>query len=490
MENSTVWSAFEEVFCLTLEGDVERQRHASKELDRVGLRGFRFLEGVAADSAEVQEAFDSGLVHTFPTCFRCGQIQCGRTDCNNTLIKPQVGCFLSFIKLFRLAVASRSNTFLLVEDDVRFPDYAEDLARAALNPEQLRRQGFFDDEPCLISMGRGKAPGDVWRFDGAFQFIPGRKLPQNPCFAFNKAFARLAIDRFVKIAHTSDVYIHFQISEFARHYSLEPTLAYELSTSTGALPSRIHPKAAAFENEENLPETRQRARAAFERHLKHTLCIPLAVVGSPGCGTGTVARLLERHGLDVGHETIRPDGISSWAFAVFDTDLPFGQDLYAANSSFVYPRQYLAVISDPQRAVPILILENSKNIQSYAFRRRWILKTFGIDIDRFSSGFERALASYVYWYRLVLARKPVAWIRLEDAEQDLAAVFSSGLLTAKPAPEREPAVERDEGGKPYMGVEYPVPYIPFVERLAASDRFLQDEYWKFQCEIPGVFLKV
>ncbi len=256
-----------------------------------------------------------------------------------------------------------------------------------------------------------------------------RKQPQNPCFAFNRGFAELALARFDKIYHTADVYIHFDLADEAQHFSLEPPLAYELSASTGALPSRIHPKRIALESPGLSAQSRFEAEAAFDRHLKHVLTPPLVVLGLPRGGTKFMAQALAEFGLDVGHERMGTDGISSWMFAVDDVDLPFGADLYARNSRFVHADQTIAVVRSPDEAVFSLQLENAKNVQSYAFRRRWIRRAFGVDLDDFPSDFERALAAYVYWLRLIALRRPSASIRLERAAEDLPQIFAAGILS-------------------------------------------------------------
>jgi len=56
MDNSSIWSAFEEVFCLTLDGDIERQRHVAAGLCRAGFQKFKFLEGIGPYSREVADA--------------------------------------------------------------------------------------------------------------------------------------------------------------------------------------------------------------------------------------------------------------------------------------------------------------------------------------------------------------------------------------------------------------------------------------------------
>ena len=486
MESSKLWASFDEVYCLTLEGDIERQRHASAELCAAGLHGFKFIDGIGAKSSHVAEMYSTDKVVAFPPCFRCGLTACGSVDCNNVLIEPQVGCYLSFMKIFRRAFASNSNTFLVVEDDVKFHDYAQALASVALTGVGLEDLGFFSSEPCLIGLGRGISPAERPHFEGQFEFLPRRKQPQNPCFAFNRAFAGLALSRFGKISHTVDVYIHFQLSEEARHYSLEPPLAYELSASAGSLPSRIHPKPIAFENPSNSDDRRAMAKAAFERHLKHAQYIPLAVIGSPRGGTGFMAHALKQFGWDVGHESLGADGISSWLFAVADVDLPFGEDLYARNSRFVHADKTIAVVRTSTQAVFSTQLENSKNIQSYCFRRKWIKSCFDVDLDTFKTDFERALAAYVFWYRIVISRRPAAWICLERAAEDIPRLFAR-LLQKKREPHLPALREVRNAKKPYLGQVYEPISGDFSSLLKSSDPFLQEQYSLLRNELCPVF---
>jgi Glycosyltransferase family 25 (LPS biosynthesis protein) len=486
VKNSKLWASFDEVYCLTLEGDVERQRHASAELCAVGLRGFKFIDGINAKSPEVVEAYRSGNVHAFPPCFRCGLASCGSAECNNILIEPQVGCYLSFMKIFRRAASSNSNTFLVVEDDIKFPDYAQGLAAIALTNAVLGELGFFSPEPCLIGLGRGISPGERLCFEGQFEFLPRRKQPQNPCFAFNRAFAEFALYRFRTISHTVDVYIHFQLSDEARHYSLEPPLAYELSSSTGTLPSRIHPKPIAFENPSNDHDTRATAKAAFEGHLKHVKNIPVAVIGGPRGGTGFMAHALKQFGWDIGHESLGADGISSWLFAVSDVDLPFGEDLYARNSRFVYADRTIAVVRTSPQAVFSLQMENAKNIQSYCFRRRWIKSCFDVDLDSFKTDFECALGAYVFWYRIVILRRPVAWICLERASEDLPRLFAK-LLEKRREPHLPALREVRNARKPYLGQVYEPISGDFSSQLKSADPFLREQYALLKNELCPLF---
>ncbi|MDB5705623.1 MAG: hypothetical protein JWN66_2739 [Sphingomonas bacterium] len=485
MHNTDRWSCFDQAYCLTLEGDIERQRNASNELCAIGLRGFRFVEGFKANSEEVCAAYAAGRVHDHPTCFRCARQSCGSDDCNNIIIPAQVGCFLGFMKIFETAVASGLDRFLVTEDDVRFHPWAGNIADVALTKRRLSKLGLFSDEPCIIGLGRRIViPAGASR-PTSVRFLQ-EKTPQNHCFAFNRAFAELALRRFDKVSHTADVFIHMQLASSAHHHSLESPLAHELSFDTGEFPSRIHPKEVALARITE-PGAHAEARAAVLNHLKHAQATPLSVIGAPRGGTAYMSHALGTFGLDVGHERLGADGICSWMHAVSGTDLPFGEDMYARNSRFVWPEKVIAVVRTSPNAIFSTLVENAKNPQSYAFRRRWIKREFDLDLDRFRTDFERALAAYVFWYRLVERKNPVGWIALERASAELPTLFSSGLLTARQEPDVATLAMVINRRKLYFGHSYDPPEQEFGPALRSADSFLRTEYGRLRDDLWPVF---
>lgn len=52
--------------------------------------------------------------------------------------------------------------------------------------------------------------------------------------------------------------------------------------------------------------------------------LKFVITGHPRSGTGYAAALCRANGLDVGHERLRPDGISSWMWAAGRVDVPWG----------------------------------------------------------------------------------------------------------------------------------------------------------------------
>jgi hypothetical protein len=52
--------------------------------------------------------------------------------------------------------------------------------------------------------------------------------------------------------------------------------------------------------------------------------LPFLITGVPRSGTGYMAKLMQALGYDVGHEIIRPHGISSWLWAADSPTVPYG----------------------------------------------------------------------------------------------------------------------------------------------------------------------
>jgi hypothetical protein len=72
-------------------------------------------------------------------------------------------------------------------------------------------------------------------------------------------------------------------------------------------------------------------------------------------------------------------------------------------------------VRDPRDAIPSIMLENGR-AKSFNFRRLHILRARGVDIADYRTALDRAVASLVHWYDLVMALSPEAVIRVEDAE--------------------------------------------------------------------------
>ncbi len=135
---------------------------------------------------------------------------------------------------------------------------------------------------------------------------------------------------------------------------------------------------------------------------------PLRLIGHPRCGARYVARVLNRLGLDLGHERPGGDGFCGWVHAVHDLNLPLATTPVPAPAF----RTTLAYVRDPASAIPSIMLENCLGA-SFDFRRFHIARRLGIDIAQRRSALERAVASYLLWMRIVDEERPALTLRIE-----------------------------------------------------------------------------
>lgn len=264
-----MWNAFEEIIVLTLKKDVERHVNFIRNFELVGIKDWTTIYGTDKNDEIIKNLYRGKLIKEFPKCFRCGKSSC---KCeNNFLIPSQIACFHSYLKMFDYCVNSDNQTFLFVEDDVQFEDYATQLATDALNVERLSSDtSFFSFRPTLLSLGQNYMNGVEKReYNGEFKFDTSR-FPSNVTFAFNKAFARLALDEFSKygFSHTSDIYIHEHLASKCEHLSLSPKISHDLSWSTGDMKSNIHPKRIRAEKGNLTVAERDESLRLWETHIQ------------------------------------------------------------------------------------------------------------------------------------------------------------------------------------------------------------------------------
>jgi len=137
----------------------------------------------------------------------------------------------------------------------------------------------------------------------------------------------------------------------------------------------------------------------------------LRVIGHPRCASGYMATLFTGAGLEIGHEKLLRHGISSWMHVVSDLHVPWG-DNASWNVDFEHT---VAHVRDPAEAIPSIIMENGSS-PSFNFRRLHIMRATGQDLCDYRTALDRAVASLVYWYDMVMGQRPEAVFRVEDGE--------------------------------------------------------------------------
>ena len=152
----------------------------------------------------------------------------------------------------------------------------------------------------------------------------------------------------------------------------------------------------------------------------------LRVIGHPRCASNYMAHLFAEQQVEIGHERLLRDGISSWMHAVQDLNIPYGDN---ATCAVAFDRT-VAHVRDPADAVPSIMLENGVGA-SFNFRRLHILRATGTDLAALENAVERAVASLVHWYDIVMAQQPEAIFRVEDGAGPVQAYVARTDLRAR-----------------------------------------------------------
>lgn len=143
----------------------------------------------------------------------------------------------------------------------------------------------------------------------------------------------------------------------------------------------------------------------------------IRVLAHPRSGTAYMASLMQLNGLDVGHEVMGKDGISSWMFAVQADNVPFTFDgSIPIDYSFTHTIQ---VIREPISAISSIYHTEHGSLD---WRSKWLC-LWGNDM-------EKAVSSYIGWNKLIKGLNPVVF-KLEDEDTILDWLFDNGLTTTK-----------------------------------------------------------
>ncbi|HCM1204906.1 TPA: hypothetical protein N2883_004582, partial [Vibrio parahaemolyticus] len=310
------------------------------------------------------------------------------------------------------------------------------LCNSALKKNWISKTSLLSDEADLVQMGWAYC--DDHLKNEQVTIVPSMGKMSNPCFALNKSMAQLIIDQFDKVDTTIDIFIHRQVAQKANCHTFYPPLFYEMSWSTGEVDSTIHPKQIRIDylsSKQNSDDVIEGAKEKLAKHQKHTNVYPILVLGHPRCGSGYTAAFLDALGLKVGHEEMLKDGISSWMFTVED-DSPWALNEEARTRKFKYFKHVIHHVRDPRAAIPSIMRDNLYARKSYDFRRKHILSTFNVDLDEMGSNFDKAVASYIYWNKLIMQQNPTLCFRVEDQASNLEEYISStGEFSIKTNPD-------------------------------------------------------
>lgn len=420
-KQSNPFDIFDQIYCLSLPKSQERRQHMQQELARVGIEKYIFFDAIDKDSDLVKKAFAEDFVVQFPPCFRCGQRKC---DCdNNILIAPQVANCLSFQKLWQDIVKNQYSYSLILEDDVIFTSYYRPVIEKVFNLEFLNEYGFTKDSTSLLRLGWPECE-DHHNIDlDNIRLVPDLVKMSNHCYMMTLGMAEKLLESFDKIRTTSDIYTHAWIGETVNNYTLIPPIVHDLSWSRGDFKSLIHPKENYINklksNKTRDPELIAQTEKEFERHFKKKLVRDILVVGHPQCGSKYMSQLLQEMGLDVGHESMGDQGISSWMFAVYDENNPWAHNKYALSRYYTDFDFLIHYVRDPRTAIPSIMGENKDNPASFDFRQKHIKQAFDNDLSLYETELEKAIVSFLKWNQIIEEQNPNLAVKVEACQTEI-----------------------------------------------------------------------
>ncbi len=467
---------FDRLWVVSLPQSTDRRGYINAYLPGRGLRDFQFFDATPAEDPAIGDLFARGLVASYPPCFRCGKLDCGRPNCNNVLIPAQVATFWTFLQLCRHVADGPAESVLVMEDDVVFHDYAPRILKRLAGRSAAGNLPIRGPAPFLLRLARPL--GDDHDESCPFRLHRGVEM-SNPCFGMNRAFAREAVVRFSRIDTTADVYLHRDVGAAIGGLTVDPPIASDLSFARGEMRSLIHPKPAFAVS---LRKSGREAEAqAYEKvvaaHVKKRHHRPLLITGHPRCGSAYMAHLCRQLGLDVGHERDGAHGISSWMMAVDDPENPYSHDDIARSRLRLHWDELILYVRDLRTAVPSVMRDIRYAPHTLAFRQRHVKDALGVDLDSFENPVEKAVLSITTWTQLVVAQRPALTVRIETDHANLVEFLIGRGIVGEEAKNIALDLAPKNTDKPYKRVVYPKPDVEQRDWAALSGEGLDALAW-------------
>lgn len=449
---------FDQIFVISLPESQDRRQYIGEHLKEVGLVPFDYHDATGSKGQIVEQYISDGKVLSYPPCFRCGKNECGRDDCNNILIAPQIATFITYLRLWKKISDRNIGRTLILEDDVRFhSNVASSLARIANRIDSGHLQ-FCASQPTLLRLGWALS----WHHRIPLPFFVNRVIRMsNPCHAITLEFANRLLSSFLRIDTTVDIYQHERVASGCFHATVYPPIASELSWSTGEFESLIHPKMKriSYLARSGKKNDSKKASDQIRIHVQHKIYRPILIVGHPRCGSGFAADICQQLGLDVGHEKMGKHGISSWMFSVDDPNNPYALNKWA-RTRLSYTWKYMIFHTrNLKDAIPGVIRDSQNAVPNFRFRAHHILRLTGVDLEQYSDPVSQAIMSIVKWADLVMDQDPDFVFRIEDQAEELREFLNDCHLVSDPYLDKCLDIKIKNEDRPYGGVHVPKPAL-------------------------------
>lgn len=116
-------------------------------------------------------------------------------------------------------------------------------------------------------------------------------------------------------------------------------------------------------------------------------------------------------------------------------------------------------VRDLSTAAGSVIRDSTHAPPSYSFRREYILRLLGLDLDQLQTPLERAVMSVISWCKIILRQNPDFWFRIEDQHKQLQEFLVEHNLCDRAVREQILDTSPVKPNQLYEGVSYPKPAI-------------------------------
>jgi hypothetical protein len=267
---------------------------------------------------------------------------------------------------------------------------------------------------------------------------------------------------FFPLKHPHLVERHLQADEFEetiRYSRREQKKLERIKEITPNFDTTIFPVQKHFVPE--FDELIIKAEQEFDRHFKRKLVRDILAIGHPRCGSKYMSELFKTIGLDVGHESMGDQGISSWMFAVYDENNPWAKDKYAVSRFYTDFDFLIQYVRHPGTAIPSIIIENQYAPDSFEFRKKHFIQAFGGDIFLDKTELEKAIVSFIKWNQIIKNQNPDLTVKIESCEAEVITFLQENNLVSKElSVDQITTPSKDVNSKkPYKGQIYQKPKV-------------------------------
>jgi hypothetical protein len=159
----------------------------------------------------------------------------------------------------------------------------------------------------------------------------------------------------------------------------------------------------------------------------------ILITGHPRSGTGYMAALAQACGLDIQHEAIGADGISSWMMAPPVWRVPFHRTFQHRGRNWYRFNKVIEVVRDPLATIASVATTENVGSDEQNTSLWWRAMWTPIDLARKAEPITQAVVSIVEWHRMIKVWLPdVVTVKLENARKTFPRIIGRPMRGGDP----------------------------------------------------------